>query len=98
MTVFNPSAALSGSPNVIFIPSPLRVCGNCNFWIGTRFRHGLLGYAALRGAAGKCCNRTRHVEVPEECACDATPMASPDCPMWENGLGGPLSPKEEGAR
>lgn len=95
MTALNPSASLSASPNVIFIPSPLRVCGNCNFWIGPRIRYGLLAYAALPGAVGNCCNRTRQVEIPEECSSEATPMASPDCPMWEDGLGSLLLPEEE---
>lgn len=91
MTALNSPAALSGSPNVIFIPSPLRVCGNCNFWIGPRIRYGLAGYAALRGVVGNCCNRARRAELSEECSSDATPMASPDCPLWQDGLSGPIA-------
>lgn len=87
MTALNSPAALLCSPNVIFIPNPLRVCGNCNFWIGPRVSYGQLGMAAPRGAAGSCCNRTRHREIPDECSSDATPMSSPDCPLWATGEG-----------
>ncbi|MDP2830328.1 MAG: hypothetical protein Q8O37_17205 [Sulfuricellaceae bacterium] len=68
--------------NVIFIPEPLRVCGNCHFWLGQRVKNERFGYAALSGDVGICCNRTRKQEVPEELLDEATPLSNPDCPIW----------------
>ncbi len=71
--------------NAIFIPEPLRVCGNCHFWVGPRVRNGRLGYAAMNGVVGCCCNRTRKQEIPEALLGDATPLSNPDCPIWKSG-------------
>lgn len=79
------SIPLRHQPNVIFIPQPLRVCGNCHFWVGPRARNGRFGYAALNGVAGSCCNKTRQQEVPEALLNNATPLSNPDCPIWSCG-------------
>jgi hypothetical protein len=83
MTATSQTAAFHRASDVIFIPSPLRVCGNCGFWIGPRVRNGIMGYAALDGVIGICSHRARKVEIPEELLSDATPMSNPDCPIWE---------------
>jgi len=76
------SVPLHSHSNVIFIPEPLRVCGNCHFWIGPRVRNGRFGYAALSGVAGSCCNKTHKREaLPGR----ATPLSNPDCPTWSRG-------------
>lgn len=80
------SNPFSHQPNLIFIPEPLRVCGNCHFWVGPRVRNGRFGYAALNGAVGSCCNRMRKQEIPEAMLDDAaTPLSNPDCPIWSCG-------------
>lgn len=77
-------APLSQHLNVVFIPEPLRVCGNCHFWLGPRVKNGLSGYAALNRAVGSCFNRTRKQEIPEELLADSTPLSNPDCPIWSS--------------
>ena len=82
MTVAAQSNPLGHQFNVIFIPEPLRVCGNCYFWLGPRVRHGRFGYAALNGVVGCCSNRTLKQEVPETLRGGAMPLSNPDCPIW----------------
>jgi len=74
--------------NLIFIPEPLRVCGNCHFWVGPRVRNGRFGYAALNGVMGCCSNRTRKEEIPEALLGDTTPLSNPDCTIWSCAIKG----------
>ncbi|MEN6586395.1 MAG: hypothetical protein ABFE02_10180 [Sulfuricella sp.] len=79
------SIPFSHQPNVIFIPEPLRVCGNCHYWVGPRVRNGRFGYAALSGVAGSCCHKTHNRQVPEVLPGKAMPLSNPDCPIWSRG-------------
>ncbi|MDD5403526.1 MAG: hypothetical protein PHZ14_03200 [Sulfuricella sp.] len=79
------SLPLLHQTNVIFIPEPLRVCGNCHFWLGPRARNGRFGYAVLNGVAGRCCNKARQQEMPEALLNNATPLSHRDCPIWSCG-------------
>jgi len=90
MTAAAQSDPLSHQSNLIFIPEPLRVCGNCYFWVGPRVRNGRFGYAALNGVVGICCNRTRKQEIPEALLCEVTPLSNPDCPIWSCAIKGPF--------
>jgi len=90
MTAAAQSNRLNHQFNLIFIPEPLRVCGNCHFWVGPRVRHARFGYAALNGVMGCCSNRTRKQEIPEALLDDATPLSNPDCPIWSCAIRGPL--------
>ncbi len=80
------SLSYPSMPNLIFVALPLRVCGNCRHWKGTRVSNGRSGFVCLANSAGRCCNGQRVRDVPEERLGDAAPMSNGDCSHWKSGL------------
>lgn len=86
MTTAVDSISYPSLPNLVLVALPLRVCGNCRHWKGTRVRNGRSGYVCLANMVGNCCDGRRIQETPEEQVGDATPLSNRDCSYWKSGL------------
>jgi hypothetical protein len=83
MTAAVASISCPRSPNLVLVTLPLRVCGNCRYWKGTRLRNGRSGFVCLADIAGTCCDSRR---AESGTPADTTPLSNSDCSCWKSGL------------